>query len=654
MKRGIGAVAACVMGLAVMTAGAAEPATLALDALDLAFMSCGWAKPMANRSVNGTPLQIGAETFARGVGTHAQSELYVELDGRVKVFRAKVGVDAGLGNPAASVVFEVEGDDRILWSSGVCRAGEAPRACEVPLSGVRFLVLRVTDAGDGVNYDHANWADAAFDYAGAAPRAVAVPVEAPYLLTPPPSPVPRINGARVFGVRPGHPVVYSVAATGERPLTFAARGLPRGVRLDPETGRLSGAVEQAGEYRVTLTARNARGRGTRELRLVVGGRIALTPPMGWNSWNCFGPAVTQQNIRDAADALVKAGLKDHGWSYVNIDDYWTVKPGSTDPSLQGPARDARGEILPNPRFPDMAGLCDYIHGLGLRVGIYSSPGELTCGECAASYGHEAQDAATFARWGIDYLKYDWCSYERIAKNRTLPELMKPYLVMRDALRRQKRDIVYSLCQYGMGHVSAWGAVTGGQCWRTTGDITDTWESMSGIGFGQAGLELFAGPGAWNDPDMLVVGQVGWGGVRPTRLTPNEQYTHVSLWCLLASPLLIGCDLTRLDAFTLNLLTNDEVLEVNQDPLGRQAARVSQTGLVEVWAKPMEDGSLAVGLFNRGGRTAPVGAAWPALGITGRWRARDLWRQRELGVFADVYTADVPRHGCVLVRLWPAP
>jgi alpha-galactosidase len=223
--------------------------------------------------------------------------------------------------------------------------------------------------------------------------------------------------------------------------------------------------------------------------------------------------------------------------------------------------------------------------------------------------------------------------------------------MRAALNQVPRDIVFSLCQYGMGNVWEWGAEVGGNCWRTTGDITDTWSSMSRIGFGQAGHEKYAGPGHWNDPDMLVVGYVGWSAkVRPTRLTPNEQYTHISLWCLLCSPLLIGCDMTKLDEFTMNLLSNDEVLEVNQDPLGRQAARVAKHGTAEVWAKDMEDGSKAVGLFNLGEEDAPVTATWSDLGLTGKRMVRDLWRQVNLGKSSGQFQATVPRHGVVLVRI----
>jgi alpha-galactosidase len=223
--------------------------------------------------------------------------------------------------------------------------------------------------------------------------------------------------------------------------------------------------------------------------------------------------------------------------------------------------------------------------------------------------------------------------------------------MRAALDKAPRDILFSLCQYGSGNVWEWGADVGGNSWRTTGDIVDTWASLSRIGFRQAGHEKYAGPGHFNDPDMLVVGKVGWGPqLHPTRLTPNEQYTHISLWCLLASPLLIGCDMTQLDDFTLNLLTNDEVLEVNQDPLGRQAAPVAQHGVLEVWAKEMEDGSRVVGLFNRGETNAVVTAKWSDIGVRGNQWARDLWRQVDLGTYENQFEASVPRHGVVLVKL----
>jgi alpha-galactosidase len=302
----------------------------------------------------------------------------------------------------------------------------------------------------------------------------------------------------------------------------------------------------------------------------------------------------------------------------------------------------------------MKSLADDVHGKGLRIGLYSSPGPWTCGECVGSYQHEELDAKQYAEWGFDYLKYDWCSYGSVVhKPYQVAELQEPYRVMRAALDQQPRDILFSFCQYGMGNVWEWGAEVGGNSWRTTGDIRDTWKSMAGIGFNQNGHEKYAGPGHFNDPDMLVVGQVGWGpSLHPTRLTANEQYTHISLWCLLSAPLLIGCDMTQLDAFTTNLLSNDEVLEVDQDPLGKQAARVSKEGDVEVWAKPMEDGSLAVGIFNRGEWDAKATAKWSDLGISGARKVRDLWRQKDLGTFPDAFTATVPRHGVALVRVFP--
>jgi alpha-galactosidase len=224
--------------------------------------------------------------------------------------------------------------------------------------------------------------------------------------------------------------------------------------------------------------------------------------------------------------------------------------------------------------------------------------------------------------------------------------------MQEALAQQPRDIIYSLCQYGMADVWEWGTEVGGNSWRTTQDINDSWGSMSGIGFGQSGREQYAGPGHFNDPDMLVIGQVGWGNLHPSRLSPNEQYTHISLWCLLASPLLIGCDMTQFDDFTLGLLTNDEVIEVNQDPLGRQASRVALNGDLEVYAKDMEDGSKAVGLFNRGSREATVTVNWADLGIEGDQIVRDLWRQQDQGSFNGKFEAKVGRHGVVLVKIAP--
>ena len=645
-----------------------------LSTLDVSQIEQGWGEPHANRSVDNNPLTIGGRKFENGLGTHANSRFVLDLNGKGEMFSAFVGVDDEVGPGNGSVIFKVIGDGKTLVETKELHAGDAAQEISAPLAGVKELVL-VVDGGDTIDYDHADWAGARVIMTGKSrPQVGPGFVEEAVILTPKSAPTPRINSAKVFGVRPGAPFLYTIAATGDRPMTFATSKLPKGLKLDKKTGQITGSLLNKGEFNVTLTAKNKLGKATRQLKIVCGSQIGLTPAMGWNSWNCFASAVTADKVKSAADAMVASGLINHGWTYVNIDDFWEVNRDSQDPTLQGPHRDAAGRILPNPRFPDMKALTDYVHGKGLKIGLYSSPGPWTCGNCVASFDHELLDAQSYANWGFDYLKYDWCSYnpsmEALRGNpanypaaakswsgstpNDIVQLQTPYRIMRAALDQQSRDILFSFCQYGMGKSWEWAAEVGANSWRTTGDITDTWSSMAGIGFKQNGHEKFAGPGHFNDPDMLVVGKVGWGpSLHPTRLTPNEQYTHISLWCLLNSPLLIGCDMTQMDDFTLSLLSNDEVLEVNQDPLGKQAARVAQDGQLEVWAKDMEDGSKAVGLFNRGYTAANVTASWADLGLTGRQSVRDLWRQQDLGKFSDSFTIEVPRHGVVLVRIWPA-
>jgi alpha-galactosidase len=647
------ALAAVAVSAAAFYAQVRAAETVSLGALDVSKVQQGWGKPQANKSVEGHPLAIGGKKFEQGLGTHAVSTLYIDLKGGALRFTGFAGVDDEVKKSVGSVEFRVLGDGRELWKSKVLRAGKASEKFDINLKGVRTLLLLVGDAGDGISYDHADWADAKIEYTGETPETVFAPPEEAVILTPKPPAKPRITGAKVFGVRPGAPFMFTIPATGKRPMIFEAENLPEGLKINQMNGRIRGVVQKRGEYIAILSATNSSGQDQRELKIICGDTIALTPPMGWNSWNCFAGAVDDAKVRAAADAMVDTGLVNHGWTYINVDDCWAMKPGSSDPQLAGQPRDENGMISSNKRFPDMRGLTDYIHRKGLKAGIYSSPGPLTCAGFTGSYQHEEKDARAFARWGFDYLKYDWCSYEKIAKDKSLEELKKPYQLMRTALSDVNRDIVYSLCQYGMGDVWLWGAEVGGNCWRTTGDITDSWSSMSEIGFGQAGREQYASPGHWNDPDMLVVGKVGWGNLHPTRLTPNEQYTHISLWCLLSAPLLIGCDMSQMDDFTLNLLTNDEVLEVDQDPLGKQARRVAKEENLEVWAKEMQDGTLAVGLFNRGELESRVTARWSEMGISGKQIVRDLWRQKDLGEFDNQFTTVVPRHGVALVRLRPS-
>lgn len=365
--------------------------------------------------------------------------------------------------------------------------------------------------------------------------------------------------------------------------------------------------------------------------------LAATPPMGWNSWNHFAGHVTDADVRAAADALVSTGMRDAGYIYVNIDDTW-----------EGP-RNADGEITTNSKFPDMKALADYVHSRGLKLGIYSSPGPKTCAGYPGSYGHEAQDAKTYASWGIDYLKYDLCSFRGIMKKESNGDPQKAFEIeraayekMHKALEATGRPIVFSLCQYGWNDVWSWGPEVGGNLWRTTGDIQDNYNRMSQIGFSQAGLAKFAGPGHWNDPDMLEVGNGG--------MSFDEYKTHMTLWTILAAPLLAGNDLSKMTPETKELLMNREVIAVDQDKLGKQGDRVWAEGPKEIWAKPLSGGARAVGLFNRADTPRTISLKLSMIGFGPNAKLRDLWAHKDVEATNGVYTVTVPRHGAVMLKV----
>jgi alpha-galactosidase len=378
--------------------------------------------------------------------------------------------------------------------------------------------------------------------------------------------------------------------------------------------------------------------------------LAATPPMGWNSWNMFGATVNAEIVKQTADAFVATGLQAAGYQYIVIDDTW-----------QG-GRGADGRLFPDPqKFPQgMPALSAYVHGLGLKFGLYSDAGPLTCASRPASQDNEELDARTFAEWGVDFLKYDWCHAQDTRANAEYR-----YSRMSAALKATGREIVFSICEWGHHRPWLWGAKAGGQLWRTTGDIGDSWNNViagwggllygiDSIGFEQQrGLEAYAGPGRWNDTDMLVVGLRGRSReISGAGCTDAEYRTHFSLWCLLAAPLMVGCDVRSMDAITQSILTNPEAIAVDQDTLGQQGYRASRNGLCELWKKPLADGQLAIGLFNRGDRSQPIPTAWSDLEITGKYRLRDLWAYADLGVFEDTFTAEVAPHACVLLRLVP--
>ncbi len=613
-----------------------------VDSLDLTrcIQSWGWAH--AKENVTAGPISIAGQKFKRGIGTHAFSDLHIDLKGAATRFVSWVGVDDSVEAPG-TVVFEVWVDGDLRARSPVIRHGGPAHYLDLGLDGARHLLLVVTDAGDGIGHDHADWAGAALfvrqDAAEMPAASDPIGETEPAVATGWPD-EPQIHGARTVGATPGYDFHYLIPATGRQPLTYSADNLPDGLALDAQTGIITGKAPAEGQYAITLKAANALGSDSRVLILITGRhKLALTPPMGWNSWNVWAAAVDADKVKAAADALVRTGLARFGYQYVNIDDCWEA------------GRDENGEILSNDRFPDMKGLADYIHGLGLKVGIYSSPGPRTCGGFTGSYQHEHQDAKTWASWGMDYLKYDWCSYGEIVKDPSLEDLKSPYRLMREALDACGRDIVFSLCQYGMGEVWKWGAEVGGNCWRTTGDIHDSWYSMEGIGFSQDGKERYAGPGHWNDPDMMVLGYVGWGPtLRKTRLTPNEQLTHMTLWVLVCSPILLGCDLERLDEFTLALLTNHEVIDVHQDPLGKAAGKKAGDDYWQVWSRPLYDGTTAVGVFNRGRKAENLTVSWKDIGLEGEHPVRDLWARKDLGVHSSGIAVEVPGHGAALLKV----
>ncbi len=530
----------------------------------------------------------------------------------------------------------------------------------------------------------------------AQPVPAAAPDLSSFILTPPPAHTPRLTGPRIYGERPGRPFLFTLTATGDRPMEFSAVNLPAGLQLDSATGRITGSVAAPGTFTVYVGAKNAAGAALHDIKFVIGDQIALTPPMGWNSWNSWAGNVDKDKVMQSVHALVSTGLINHGWSYVNIDDTWQGERTGPDHAL-----------LANDKFPDMKGMVDEIHALGLKAGIYSTPwitsyanyaggsaanAEGTGGRGGGNGNHHigefhfmAADAKQYAAWGFDYLKYDWDSQK-----------VSDIEEMSDALRASGRDIIYSLSN-SLPRNEGPDLDRLANAWRTTGDIQDVWgrsitdtyhHGMAENGFSQDAWAPYSGPGHWIDPDMLVVGRVSVGSaMHASKLTPDEQYTHISLWSLLAAPLLIGCDMQKLDAFTLSLLTNDEVLDLDQDVLGKQAVRVAGPALTLppavrrgrrggangaaapapvpvpaaapadnpggnglVYARPLADGSLAVGLFNVGPHEEKVTATWKDLGVEGKRSVRDLWRQKDLGTFADEFSTTVPSHGVVLVKV----
>lgn len=656
------------MILALVLAGCEERTrTVWLDELKIRTHSDGIPSVAANTTQGGLPITMNGVVYERGVGVQTISALSFLLDGNAARFTALVGADDS-GNREAPVKFYVIGDRKVLYESPEMIPGDKPQKVNVSLKGIKRLALLVTCSKEGHQRAYSNWADAKMEMYGDF-----MPLQIPndgerYILTPTPGKNPRITSSRIFGARPGNPFLFTIRATGERPVTFSAENLPMGLSLDAETGIITGKVDKRGTYLTVLKAENASGQAQKELKIVIGDTIALTPPLGWNGWNSWARNIDRQKVVASAGAMVNSGLSDHGWTYINIDDAW-----------QGQRDGKYNAIQPNEKFPQFQEMIAYIHSLGLKTGIYSTPWISSyAGYVGGSsdfedgiypdsivakkreyrrlgkYSFENNDAQQFAEWGIDYLKYDWRIDVSSAQR------------MSEALKRSGRDILYSLSNSApFEYATEWAALA--NMWRTGPDIRDSWLSLYISAFTIDNWAPFAGPGHWNDPDMLILGNVTTGtDLHPTRLTPDEQYSHVSIYSLLSAPLLIGCPIEQLDDFTLNLLTNDEVIEINQDPLGKPGRLISDTLGVQTWIKPLEDGSFAAGLFYTDdfGHTPQSYFRWgdetavkytfdfEKAGLHGKWLLRDVWRQKDLGIFEKTFGVEINHHGVVFLRMFP--
>lgn len=641
-----------------------------LDDLPIQTYSEGIRPVAAKTNYSHDSLSMLGQKYHRGLGAQSPCVLAFYLNGHAKRFKAVIGPD-DQGRQDTPITFYVLGDKKVLFKSHPMKVGDKPIPVDVDLAGIQRFGLLVTDTVGGIRNKrtYADWANAQFEMNGPYQPDYIPNDDNKYILTPAEKEMPRINSAKIFGATPGHPFLYTIASTGIRPMEFSAENLPQGLTLSSQTGIISGTVSVKGTYEVTLKAKNRVGEAAQKLIVKIGDTIALTPPIGWNGWNAWERKIDRQKVIEAANAMVSTGLRNHGWTYINIDDAWQGSRGGPDTALQ-----------PNDKFPDFKSMVDHIHSLGLKAGLYSTPyissyagylggssefpkgGELP--EVVqrnrqpymhiGSYRFETNDARQMAAWGFDFLKYDW----RIDVNSAER--------MSSALKNSGRDIIFSLSNNApFEKVNDWSRLA--NMYRTGPDIKDSWNSLFMNTFSLDPWGPYTGPGHWADPDMMILGKVSIGPVlHSTRLTPDEQYSHVSMFSLLAAPLLIGCPLYQLDAFTLSLLTNDEVIAINQDPLGKAARLIADKDGIQTWLKLLEDGSYAVGLFNidgygtipqsyfRWGDEKPKSFKFDfkTIGLPGKWKVRDVWRQKDLGSRNASIRTSIPHHGAVLWRLIP--
>ena len=655
------------LALCIATAANAQKTNKAwLGEINIKSFSEGIPAVVANTNQRGDSLKIGGVYYERGVGAQSLSVLSFFLNGNAKKISAEVGIDDATDYGGMASFFVIA-DRKILFESGPMKAGDAAKKINVDLTGIQRLGLLIKpNHEDGRIYS--DWANAYFLMSGDYKPETIPNTGEKYILTPAPAKTPKINSPKIFGAAPGNPFLFTIAASGQRPMYFDADHLPEGLSIDHSTGIITGKVNQRGTYLVTLKAKNQLSETRKELKIKIGDTIALTPPMGWNGWNSWARNIDEEKVISSANAMVSKGLSQHGWAYINIDDAWQGQRGGDFNAIQ-----------PNGKFPGFDKMIEHVHGLGLKIGLYSTPwissyagypggsSNFPTGiypdsvrenkrayRYIGKYCFEKNDALQMAAWDIDYLKYDWRLEVPSAKRMSV------------ALKNSGRDIVYSLSNSApFAHAKDWERIA--NAWRTGPDIRDSWASLYLSAFTLDKWAPYGSPGHWNDPDMLIVGNVSTGTtLHPTRLTPDEQYSHVTLFSLLSAPLMIGCPIEQLDSFTLNLLSNDEVIEIDQDPLGQSARLLIDENGLQVWVKPMEDGSYTAGLFNIDGfgetpqsyfrwgdeKARPFTFDFKKVGLKGKWKLRDVWRQKDLGEFNGSFTTKINHHGVMMIRMFP--
>jgi alpha-galactosidase len=685
----------CLTSLTTAAPDAPGPAVVSLSSLDLSLARQGFGQPHRDLSVGDHPLSIAGRKFTHGFGTHAVSLLDVRTNGATR-FHAMVGVDDDAGPGRGSVEFAVLGDGKLLWSSGVMRQGEPAKKADIDLAGIKLIRLQVGDAADGFDFDHADWADASFDVSGEPPVAVPLPVTEPTIAPPVDDGPPRFNSRGQIAVTAEssrQSIDFRPAVSGARPMHFSADRLPADVRLDPATGQLSGGQLDQPPLSVssptTITATNAAGSASETFGFH--GRLAQTPPMGWNSYDGYGDSVTEAETLANAKVVAEQ-FQPHGWQYVVVDYRW-YDPGAhnNDPNTRAGVAltmDAFGRLQPSPnRFPSAASdagfkpIADRVHAMGLKFGIHIMRGiprlavnanlpiagstfhgadaadpTSKCPWCPDMFGVRGETPAgqawydsifkQYAEWGLDFVKVDDLS---------APYATAEVAAIRRAIDKSGRSIVFSTSPGPAPLDRADHLVRNANLWRCTGDFWDDPKQLDSAMDTCAQWNGHGGPGHWPDMDMLPLGRLSVGGRsvgpdRRTRFSHAEQVTLLTMWSIFPSPLMVGGDLTAADDFQRALLLNDEVIAVNQDPLGRPAMRAERGGGGDVWSRELADGSVVIAVFNRTPSDAMTAVAWPRLGLYGAYAVRDLWSRKDLPDADREIVVDVPARGARMFRL----